>query len=82
MNREKRVQAIKDFILSREKEKGLAVAAIGKYLGISNLYHKLKGKVDGHGTPAELKDKDIDKLEAFIKAFRKNGMFNYNSIKK
>lgn len=73
--KDKRIQSIKDFILSREKEKGLAVAAIGKFLNIPNLYHKLKGVVDTHGTPAKLTQKDVDKLESFIRAFSREGKF-------
>lgn len=80
--RDKKIQAIKDFILSREKEKGLAIAAIGKFLGISKLYQKLKGTVDGHSTPAKLNDANIAKLEPFIKAFRKDGKFDFKPNKK
>lgn len=78
--RDKKIQAIKEFILSREKEKGLAVAAIGKFLGISKLSQKLKGTVDGHATPAKLNDADIAKLEPFIEAFSKDGKFDFKPI--
>ena len=80
MKREKRIQAIKDFILTRSKDKGLAVAAIGKYLKISKLNDKLHGYVDGNCNPAKLHDADIEKLEPFIEAYRKSGKFHFKPI--